>query len=90
MAKFVVAYDLDKGDQSDYTDLTTEIDSYDSVRTQKSVWLVACDKTRKELFDALKAHIHENDFLMVIEFSSKPSGTKGLTGTKAWIDGNFP
>lgn len=90
MATFIVTYDLNRGDQSDYQDLYDELESFDSVRTQESVWLVSCSKTKSALFDALKAHVHTKDRLMVIEFASRPRWQNGLTGTKAWIDNLFP
>lgn len=90
MATYIVTYDLKRGDQSDYQDLYDELKSFNSVRTQESVWLVSCSKTKSALFDALKAHVHAKDRLMVIAFTERPRFQNGLSGTTAWIDNLFP
>lgn len=90
MAFYVVTYDLVKKDESDYQDLWNELDSMDSVKTQDSVYLVASAKTQKDMLDTLKQHIHENDRLMVVTFTRKPSYAKTLRGTNDWIAKHFP
>jgi virulence-associated protein VapD len=90
MAFYVVTYDLKKKAESEYQDLWDELDSMDSIKTQKSVYLVSSARTQKEVLEALRPHIQEDDFVMVVTFSRKPSYTKALKGTNAWITLHFP
>jgi len=90
MAFYVVTYDLKKKAESEYQDLWDELDSMDSVKTQKSVYLVSSARTQEEMLEAMRPHIHEDDFLMVATFGRKPRYTKALKGTNAWIKRHFP
>ncbi len=90
MALFVVAYDLNKGDTDDYKNLIDTLEALDSVHTQKSVWYVSREGTAKSLLNHLKPHVHEKDWLMVVEFTKEPEWTRAMTGTKAWLDRFFP
>lgn len=90
MAFYVVTYDLKKKEESEYQSLWDELDSMDSVKTQKSVYFVSSARTQKQMLEVLKSHIHEDDFLLVVTFTQKPSYTKALKGTNAWIKRHFP
>jgi hypothetical protein len=37
----------------------------------------------------LEQHIHDNDRMMVLTFSRRPSYTKALRGTNAWLVKHF-
>jgi len=89
MALYVVSYDLVKKSESEYQDLWDELDALDSVKTQDSVYYVSSSKTQQELLDLLKQHIHENDRMMVVTLTRRPSHTKALKGTNAWLDRHF-
>jgi hypothetical protein len=89
MAFYVVTYDLVKKNESEYQELWDELDSLDSVKTQDSVYLVASSDTQREMFDRLRAHVQENDRLMVVTFSKRPSYKKALKGTNDWIEKHF-
>jgi hypothetical protein len=90
MALFVVAYDLKKTESEGYNNLIDALKMLDSVHTQKSVWYVDRFGTAPSLYNHLKAHIHDEDALMVVEFDKKPAWRKGMPGTKVWIDSRFP
>ena len=90
MAFYIVTYDLVKKAESEYQDLWDELDSLDSVKTQDSVYLVASDDTQREMLNRLKPHVHDDDRLMVVGFTRKPSFTKALKGTNNWLDRHFP
>ena len=90
MAYFVVTYDLKQKDWEDYDTLIKELDKMSSVKYQESCWFVDQQKTAAQVFSQLKAYLHEDDSLMVVEFLKKPSWRKGLPGTKAWIGARFP
>jgi hypothetical protein len=89
MALYVVSYDLVKKSESEYQDLWDELDALDSVKTQDSVYYVSSSKTQRELLELLEQHIHENDRMMVVTFTRRPSHTKALKGTNAWLDEHF-
>jgi hypothetical protein len=92
MALFVVAYDLveDGSGKRNYGDIEADLESMDSCRTQDSIWYVAWDSAQSELFGRLKAFLHNDDRLMVVEFNKRPSWTKAFQGTRAWLDNHFP
>lgn len=90
MAFYVVTYDLIQKSESEYENLWHELNSLDSVKTQDSVYLVSSTHTQTQLLDLLKQHIHENDRLMVVTFTRRPSYTKALKGTNNWLDRHFP
>ena len=68
MAKFYVAYDLDKPGQN-YPNLWDELDSLGAQRVQDSVWVLASDRTSEAIRDTLKQHIDKNDRLLVVKSS---------------------
>ena len=90
MAYFVVTYDLRQKDWEEYDTLIKEIEKMNSVKYQESCWFIDQQKTALQVFNQLKAYIHEDDRLMVVEFSKKPAWHKGLPGTKVWIEARFP
>jgi hypothetical protein len=89
MAFYVVSYDLVKKSEAEYQDLWDELDSMDSVKTQDSGYLVSSSNTQQKMHNLLKPHVHENDRLMVVTFTCKPSYTKALKGTNNWLDSHF-
>jgi CRISPR associated protein Cas2 family len=87
MAYFCVAYDLVK--DKDYTAIIDRLKELNAVKTQLSFWLVDLNNTASEVTDDLASYMDDDDKLMVIEFSEVPGWTKGIAGTKAWIDARF-
>jgi hypothetical protein len=89
MGYFNVTYDLIKKEESEYQELWDELDRLDSVKYQDSAYLVDSSDTQKELLTRLEKYIHENDRLMITEFTKRPSWTRALKGTSAWLDARF-
>lgn len=89
MAYFLVSYDLPKKGEGDYQALWDEFDRIKGVKTQESVYLVELNNTQQEVLESFKTYIHKDDLLCVVEFQNRPSYTKGLSGTNAWLTEHF-
>ncbi len=87
MAKFMISYDLVK--RKDYPKLWDELDRIGAHKALDSLYLLAINNTAVEVRDHLQAFIDDDDRLMVIEFTKKPTYNRALKGTNAWIDANF-
>ena len=87
MAYFVVTYDLVK--EKDYNKLINELVRIGSEKIALSVWLVEQDMTAFGMRDHLKNFIDDDDKLVVIEFSKKPSYTRGFVSGGDWIKARF-
>ena len=90
MALFVVTYDLRQKDWPDYTKLIDKLKQMSSVKYQESSWFVDQNRTAQQVLETLKPYVHEDDRLMVVEFTKRPAWTKAFLGTKAWLDARFP
>jgi hypothetical protein len=90
MALYVVTYDLRRKDEFDYQALWDAFDRLDSVKYQESDYLLSTSASIDTVKDHFKAKMHEDDLLMVVEFTEKPDWTKALKGTNAWISKHFP
>lgn len=87
MALFSVTYDLMKN--KNYDRLTGRLAELDTVKVQLSQWLLSANNTAKEVKDHLTGYVDEDDKLMVIEFSKRPSYNLALKGTNDWLDSHF-
>ncbi|CAH1658000.1 CRISPR-associated endoribonuclease Cas2 [Hyphomicrobiales bacterium] len=87
MAYFVVSYDLQ--DEKDYPELWEEMDRLKAVKCLLSMYLVELNSTAKDVREHLSSYIDQDDRLMVIEFSKKPSYQKALAGTNNWVNPRF-
>lgn len=83
MALFSITYDLI--DKKDYDTLIDRLKELDTVKVQLSQWFLSADNTAIEVKDHLAQFVDDDDKLMVIEFSKKPSYTKALKGTNDWL-----
>lgn len=90
MAFFVVTYDLRKKQEFDYQPLWDEFDRLDAVKYQESDYLLRADNTIEEIKSHFAALMHDDDLLMVVEFTDKPDWTRGLKGTRDWINQHWP
>lgn len=88
MATFAVSYDLNN--RKDYPALWEALDDLDSVKALRSFYLVAYEGTTSDLKNYLASFIDEDDYLMVVRFTYRPSFTTALAGTNAWIKRHFP
>jgi CRISPR/Cas system-associated endoribonuclease Cas2 len=66
MAKFYVAYDLDKPGQN-YPELWNELESLGAKRVQDSVWVLASDSSSSDIRDTLQQYVDSNDRLLVVK-----------------------
>lgn len=90
MAKFLITYDLNAEKNGyDYEPLWAEFARLRGVKTQYSVYLITLNITQQEALDHFKQFVDDNDHLMVVELTKRPSFTKALQGTNAWIKANF-
>jgi CRISPR-associated endonuclease Cas2 len=90
MGKFLVTYDLNaENDGRDYGPLWAEFRRLGGMKTQYSVYLIALNNSQSETLNHFKQFVDGNDHLMVVELTQKPSFTKALAGTNAWIKENF-
>jgi len=89
MAYFAVTYDLKGKEPQDYEELAERLEKMNSVKYQKSCWFVEQNKNSQQILDTLKPFIHEDDRLMVVEFSKEPEWNKALKGTRDWVNARF-
>lgn len=90
MPVYLATYDLRKEENSGaYKPLIDALTKLDSVKVQKSVWLIDHPATQLSIYGYLKPHIDEDDSLMVTEVFEKPSWYRGIKGTNDWIGLHF-
>ncbi|CAN1533800.1 hypothetical protein MCEMIH15_01485 [Caulobacteraceae bacterium] len=87
MAYFVVTYDLIQ--QKDYETLTDELTRIGGEKAALSVWLVEQNLSALEMRKHLQGFVDDDDKLIVVEFSKKPSWTKAFTKGVDWINARF-
>ncbi|GAC1040810.1 hypothetical protein thsrh120_08140 [Rhizobium sp. No.120] len=90
MAFFMISYDLRKKQEFDYEPLWKEFKSRKAVKCLESVYLLKASNTLLEIKNHFKKFIHEDDLLVLVEFTKEPEWTRALSGTKAWIDSHWP
>lgn len=90
MAFFVVSYDLRKKEEFDYEKLWDEFTRLKAVKHQESAYFLTASNNAIQIRDHFKSFIHEDDLLMVVEFSEKPRFTRALKGTADWISSHWP
>lgn len=67
MYRYVISYDLRKPDytEEDYEDLWNELRTIGAKHIQDSVWAITSELNAKQIFDALRQHMHKSDRLLV-------------------------
>ena len=90
MATFVLSFELKHARLRSYQRFYEAIQAYDSVEIKDSFYLIETSLSTNRLFSELEHCLHEDDTLFIAEFVKKPSWTKTLPGTRAWIDARFP
>jgi CRISPR/Cas system-associated endoribonuclease Cas2 len=92
MTLFVLTYDV-RATHHDYTNLYNLLASWRAAHLQNSVWLADMNGNAAAVRDAMKAHMHLDDTVAVIQMPS--TGTDWATihtrpeGT-AWLKARFP
>ena len=90
MGTKMIAYDL-SGPVANYADLIEDIKSLGTWwHHLDSLWLVNTDHSATELRDRLKAHLDDNDELLVVDVSGDGRAWKGFSdsGSK-WLKTSF-
>ena len=90
MAYFVISFDLKHARLRNYQNFYQALRSFDGIEIREFVYIVDPRLSISRLFSEIHRWLHENDALFIAEFAKKPSWTKTLPGTKAWIDARFP
>ena len=83
---YLISYDLRKPGQ-DYKDLHNAIKSYGNwAKPLESVWLIDTNQRAAQIYDRLRPHIDDNDYLLVIETGRDRQGwlSKDIWN---WLDG---
>lgn len=87
MSLYVVTYDV-RAKNHDYQPLYDQLNAWRAGHLQNSVWLVDVKGTATQIRDALRAHVHTDDTLCVIQIfpnsdwatrHARKSGTDWLT-----------
>jgi hypothetical protein len=89
VATLLIDYDLRKPGK-DYVQLIAAIRAFDWCHHLKSAWMIRADLTAEQLATALRAHIDENDGLMVIDLTRHTAHWYGISAdAAAWIQANW-
>ncbi len=87
MAALLVTYDLNRPGQ-DYSGLLNEIKKYSWARLSESSYAINTTQTPSALFDQLRPHMDQNDYLYIITLN-KPHRGYGLPNVNDWLDSNL-
>ena len=92
MTRFVLTYDQ-RATHHDYSNLYALLNSWQAAHLQNSVWLADMNATAQAVRDAMRAHMHSDDTVSVIEIPTtganwaavhcRPEGVK-------WLKARFP
>jgi hypothetical protein len=91
MTFFVLTYDV-RATHHDYSNLYALLNSWRAAHLQNSVWLAVMNGAATAVRDAMKAHMHPDDTVAVIQLATgatwatvhtRPEGT-------AWLKARFP
>jgi hypothetical protein len=68
MATYIIGYDIHPSKNESYDDLISAIKKIGAWwHHLDSTWIVVTDKTAKEIRDTLRAHLYEDDQLLVVK-----------------------
>lgn len=87
MAYYSITYQLNK--EKDYLKLWDELERLSAVKVQNSHYFVNLDNTTTEVKDHFAAFVDDDDMLMVVKFTTRPTFTKAKAGTKDWLNSRF-
>lgn len=86
MTTYIIGYDLTKKDGHDYTNLIEAIKSYpDWWHYLDSTWVVVTNQSAVQIRDALKAHMHQDDELLVVQSSGVGAWSGFDTTGSEWL-----
>lgn len=87
MAYFSVTYQLN--DDKDYPKLWDEFKRLGAVKVQNSQYFVDLNNTTTEVKDHFARFVDDDDMLMVVKFTTRPTFTKAKAGTNDWLNSRF-
>ncbi len=87
MAVLLVTYDLKKPGQ-DYSALLDEIKSYSWARLSESSYAIKTTETPDTVFDKLRPHVDQNDYIYVITLNNPRRGY-GPEKVNEWLEENL-
>ena len=88
MSVFLVTYDLNR--EAMRSAVVTEIESFEAcVRLSESSYAVATPLVAKDIYDRLKQHLQEDDFLYVLTVT-RPYMAFGAQRANDWLEANVP
>ena len=71
--KYIVTYDLNRAGQN-YDGLINAIKQYPCVHPMQSVWFIESRQDSRSIYNHLKQHIDNNDYLFVSEITTNHIG----------------
>ncbi|HET9636351.1 MAG TPA: hypothetical protein VFP26_10520 [Gemmatimonadaceae bacterium] len=74
MPLYLVSYDLTKEKEFDYENLWDYLRKENAVRVLFSEWLMASDASASDLVDEIREHMHDQDYLWVLEVTKDRLG----------------
>jgi hypothetical protein len=87
---YAVSYDLRTDDDPDYTGLIAELKrTFKSLHILESMWLIVTAETPAQVYDRIKPHLHERDFVFVNEVGDKYAGWLPMLAVE-WIRLHVP
>jgi len=69
--------------------LWDEFERLGALKVQNSQYFLEANNTTAEIKNHFADFIDDDDMLMVVKFSTRPSFTKALAGTNDWINTRF-
>ena len=87
MAYFSITYQLN--DQKNYPKLWDEFDKLGAVKVQNSQYFLDINNTTVEIKNHFGQFIDDDDMLMVVRFTIRPTFTKAKAGTNNWLNARF-
>jgi CRISPR/Cas system-associated endoribonuclease Cas2 len=92
MTLYVITYDV-RSTNHDYDALYKQLKDWDAAHLQNSVWLADMNGTASAVRDVLKAHMHKDDTVCVVQLKD---GTNSWATSHAkqpgvdWLKSRFP
>jgi hypothetical protein len=90
MPLYIINYNLIREAEFDYSEFYDKLQSLDAVKYQDSAYFLSALSDLTTVSTTLAALIHDDDLLMVVEFTKEPDWTSALSGTRVWLSRHFP
>ena len=87
MSHFAVSYQLNLA--KNYQPLWDEFDRLGGHKVMNSFYFVDLNNTAMEVKNHFSQFVDDDDCLCVVKFTTRPSFSKALAGTNAWLDERY-